>query len=158
MVSTASVPCSTCAIRQTSFGSLPHLLALSFLCQTVWLTGNRPALVHSLMLLGCRDAKWYQQRQQWWDAQRKRYRPQVWALIDQLSQYGIYTTLDFRPEMDKYAEQRVAAQDSSLRTRIAPFSRTLSMTTSSELSPTPRPFCIHRELHSKLSNRCGHRA
>ena len=56
------------------------------------------------MLLDCRDVKWHQQRQQWWDAQRKRYRPQVWALIDQISEYGIYTTLDFRPEMDKYAD------------------------------------------------------
>jgi hypothetical protein len=49
----------------------------------------------------CRSIKWHQQRQQWWDAQRKRYRPQVWATIDKLSEYGIYTTLDFRPEMDK---------------------------------------------------------
>ena len=56
------------------------------------------------MLLNRRDVKWYQQQQQWWDAQRKRYRPQVWALIDQISEYGIYTTLDFRPEMDKYAD------------------------------------------------------
>ena len=45
--------------------------------------------------------KWHQERQQWWDAQRKRYRPQVWAAIDRLASYGIYTTLDFRPEMDK---------------------------------------------------------
>ena len=48
------------------------------------------------------NAAWYQQRQQWWDAQRKRYRPQVWALIERLNQAGIYTVLDFRPLMSNY--------------------------------------------------------
>jgi hypothetical protein len=47
-------------------------------------------------------SRWFQQRQQWWDAQRKRYRPSVWALIQRLAGYQIYTTLDFRPRMVDY--------------------------------------------------------
>jgi hypothetical protein len=71
------------------------------------------------VLLDCRDVKWHQQRQQWWDAQRKRYRPQVWALIDQISKYGIYTTLDFRPEMDKYADSPPALHIEQHARRVA---------------------------------------
>ncbi len=48
------------------------------------------------------QTQWFQQRQQWWDAQRKRYRPQVWTLIDRLAEAGIYTVLDFRPLMAEY--------------------------------------------------------
>ena len=32
-------------------------------------------------------------QQQWWDAQRKRFRPTVWALVTRLQQFGIYTSL-----------------------------------------------------------------
>ena len=34
------------------------------------------------------ESSWYQQRQQWWDANRKRYRPTVWALVDRLAEAG----------------------------------------------------------------------
>lgn len=68
-----------------------------------------------MVLLDCRDFKWYQQRQQWWDAQRKRYRPQVWTLIDRLSEYGIYTTLDFRPEMHSYVDCTVSLRRSPIK-------------------------------------------
>ena len=35
---------------------------------------------------------------QWWDAQRKQYRPQVWSMVERLTRQGLYTQLDFRPK------------------------------------------------------------